>query len=462
MPLSVKNHSRWFDSLTVYSKPQVIAMFFLGFSAGLPFLLVFSTLTAWLTDEQISRTTIGFFAWVGITYSIKVIWSPVVDHLPLPFLTRYLGQRRSWLLVSQCGIAIGLFYMSLVDPNSHLTMFALTAVWIAFSSATQDISIDAYRIEAVAAEYQGAMAGAYQTGWRIAAALIGGALALKLADFYNWIIAYQVMAGFALVGMITTLLIREPLRKIDRTFILQQDMVVNFISNNQQLPAPIRTAAAWFIGVVICPFIEFFRRCGKWALLILLFIGIYRISDITLAIMANPFYLDLGFSKNEIADITKIYGVILTIIGALVGGFTVTRFGVMRPLLIGAILVAITNLFFAVMATKGYNIPWLTFVISADNFSGGFAGSAFIAYLSRLTNQAYTATQYALFSSLMTLPAKILSGFSGIVVDAKGYEFFFYYAAALGIPAIVLVLVLYKVLNIDKDNQITNKLGKYD
>lgn len=457
--MSEQNNKRWLESLAIYTKPRVIAMFFLGFSAGLPFLLVFSTLTAWLTDEQISRTTIGFFAWVGITYSVKVIWSPVVDHLHIPFLTRYLGQRRSWLLVSQCGIGAGLFYMSLLDPNASLTIFALTAVWIAFSSATQDISIDAYRIEAVAAEYQGAMAGAYQSGWRIAAALIGGALALKLADNFNWIVAYQIMAAFTLVGIVTTLLISEPVRKFDRSFILQQDMVIDFINRNHHLPDRLRTTLAWLIGVVVCPFVEFFKRCGKWALLILLFIGIYRISDITLAIMANPFYLDLGFSKNEIADITKIYGVILTIIGALFGGFIVTRFGVMKPLLVGAVLVAVTNLLFAVMATKGYNIPWLTFVISADNFSGGFAGSAFIAYLSRLTNQAYTATQYALFSSLMTLPAKILSGFSGIVVDAKGYEFFFYYAAALGLPAIIVVLILYKLLNIDRDNQVTGKLN---
>lgn len=449
---------RWRDVLAIYTQPRVIAMFFLGFSAGLPFLLVFATLTAWLKDEGLSKTTIGFFAWIGITYSIKVIWSPVVDHVRIPVLTRKLGQRRSWLLVSQIGIGLGLLTITFIDPKADLALFALTGVWIAFSSATQDISIDAYRIEAVQAEYQGAMAGAYQSGWRIAAALIGGALALKLAYYFDWVTAYHVMAAFALVGVMTTLIISEPEHKYDRSQILKQELVVRFLERNDNLPLKLRRGIAWFIGVVICPFLEFFKRCGWWAILILLFIAIYRISDITLAIMANPFYLDLGFDKNEIADITKIYGVILTIVGAIVGGMLVTRWGVMKPLLIGAVLVASTNLLFAVMASKGHHLGWLAFVVSADNFSGGFAGSAFIAYLSRLTSQTYTATQYALFSSLMTLPAKFISGFSGIVVDARGYEFFFYYAAALGIPAIILVLVLMKLLNIDKPNSIASKI----
>ena len=217
--MSNTQQTTWLESLTVYFKPRVVAMFFLGFSAGLPFPLVFTTLTGWLNNAGLSKTAIGFFSWIGITYSIKVFWSPVVDRIPIPILSNLLGQRRSWLLLSQIGIASGLIVMTIITPQKDLALFALSAVWVAFCSATQDIAIDAYRIEAVEPQYQGAMAGAYQTGWRIAASLIGGAIALKLSDFYNWEISYQFMAGFALVGFVTTLIIKEPEHKINKTHI---------------------------------------------------------------------------------------------------------------------------------------------------------------------------------------------------------------------------------------------------
>jgi PAT family beta-lactamase induction signal transducer AmpG len=354
------------------------------------------------------------------------------------------------MLTAQFGILIGLVAMSLVSPGQHILSMAVFAVWVAFCSATQDVSIDAYRIEALEPEYQGAMAGAYQVGWRIGAALVGGAVALKVAAAYDWVVSYQVMALFVLIGLITVLLVREPARSIDRATMLEEQRVVDFLERKAHWPNHLKMLFASFIGAVICPFVDFVSRNRKWALVILLFIGVYRISDITMAIMANPFYLDMGFTIDQIANVTKIYGLVLSIVGAIVGGLVVTRYGVMRPLLIGAILVSATNLLFSYLATKGSDIYLLTLVISADNFSGGFAGSAFIAYLSRLTNVAYTATQYALFSSLMTLPAKFISGFSGLIVDANGYVFFFIYAALLGIPAILLVLFLMRHLNLDE------------
>lgn len=417
-------------------------MLFLGFAAGLPFPLVFTTLSTWLRDIGVDRTTIGFFAWIGITYSIKVFWSPVVDRLRLPGLTQHFGQRRGWMLLAQVGIVIGIINMAVLDPNVQITAMALFALLVAFSSATQDVAIDAYRIEAVEAELQGAMAGMYQSGWRIAASWVGGAGALYLAELVSWTAAYLAMALAMGVGIVTVLFIREPAHIITRATVMEEQRVIDYLERSAHIPPALRLSTAWFIGAVICPFVEFFQRNRNLALLILVFIAIYRISDIVLANMAYPFYIDMGFSKIEIANIGKIYGVLMTIVGATIGGVMVIRFGVMRMLLIGAILVALTNLLYAQLALEGKSTMGLILVISADNFSGGLAGSAFIAYLSRLTNTAYTATQYALFSSLMTLAPKFLSGFSGVIVDAQGYVFFFVYASLLGIPAILLVLYL--------------------
>ena len=417
----------WKAALLVYTRPRVVAMIFLGFAAGLPFLLVFSTLSAWLRDEGLSRSVIGFFSWVGITYSIKVFWAPVIDRLPLPGLTRWLGRRRSWMLLAQLGIAVGLAGMALSNPHTQLTQIALLAVLVAFSSSTQDIVVDAWRIEAEADEFQGAMAATYVFGYRLAL-LAAGAGAFYIAEFESWKTAYLSMAALMGVGIATTLLIAEPAASALR----------DPFQWRSELALPARLGR-WFQDAVIAPFVDFFQRNGKLALLILAVIALYKLSDITMGVMANPFYLDLGFSKTDIANVTKIFGFFMTIAGAALGGILVTRYGIMRPLLLGAVMVAATNLLFALLARSEPNLTLLAIVISADNLSGGLATSVFTAYLSSLTNQAYTATQYALFSSLMTLPAKFLGGFSGIVVDAKGYEFFFVYAAAIGAPAILLV-----------------------
>ncbi len=438
----------WSEAFTVYTKPRVIGMLFLGFVAGLPFPLVFATLGFWLRSVDIERATIGFFAWIGITYSIKIFWAPVMDRLALPGLARF-GQRRSWMLLAQAGIITGLVGMSLTDPATHIVTMALFALLVAFSSATQDIAIDAYRIEAVEPDWQGAMAAMYQAGWRIGAALVAGAGALYLAKYANWTVAYMAMAGAVSVGVVTALVIAEPRHTIDRATLSGEQRVVDYLSRSAHVSATWRAITAWFIGAVICPFTDFVRRNASQAIVILLFVSIYRISDIVLGNMTSSFYIDLGFQFDEIADIAKVFGLLMTLAGAFFGGLLVARFGVMRILLLGAILVAVANLMFAQLAISGKSLTGLAIVISADNFSGGVAGSAFIAYLSGLTNRAYTATQYALFSSLMTLAPKLISGFSGVIVDSYGYVSFFIYASAMGIPAIVLVLYLMRRMNVD-------------
>ena len=426
----------------MYGRPRVIGMSFLGFSAGLPFLLVFSTLSAWLRDSGLALSTIGFFSWIGITYSIKVFWAPVVDRAPIFILTDRMGKRRSWMLSAQLLIALGLAGMALSDPQSQLQQLALFALLVAFGSATQDITIDAYRIEAVDKLLQGAMAASYVFGYRVAL-LVAGAGAFYIAAAETWQYAYFSMACLMGIGMITTLIIAEPAHPASESAGQLETELAHKLGLDKD-GGRIARLAAWFTGAVISPFVEFFKRNGLLALLILLLIGTFRLSDITMGVMANPFYLDLGFSKIEIANVTKVFGFFMTILGAGLGGIFVLRYGIYKPLLLGAILVPITNLFFVWLAVSAPDLVNLAIVISVDNLSGGFATSAFIAYLSSLTNTTYTATQYALFSSLMTLPAKIIGGFSGIVVEAAGYAYFFLYAGLLGAPALLLIIYLMK------------------
>ena len=432
----------WHEAVAIYGKPRVIAMVFLGFSAGLPFLLVFSTLSAWLRDSGVTLTTIGFVSWIGITYSIKFIWAPVIDRIPLPFLTRYMGKRRSWMLLAQLSIATGLLGMSMGNPLVDLEQIILFAVMVAFGSATQDVTIDAYRIEALDPEFQGAMAASYVFGYRVAL-LCAGAGAFYLAAFESWSYAYMVMAALMLIGVFTTLVIREPEHAVDKTTRSLEEKLEQSIGLIERKRLTERIIA-WFIDAVVTPFVEFFQRNGQMAIVILLLIGCYRLSDITMGVMANPFYLDKGFNLTDIANVTKIFGFFMTIFGAGLGGIFVIRYGIIRPLLAGAIMVAVTNLFFVWLANSETSIVSLAVVVSADNLSGGFATSAFIAYLSGLTSKSYTATQYALFSSLMTLPAKLLGGYSGFIVDHIGYANFFLYAGLIGIPAILLVILIKK------------------
>jgi PAT family beta-lactamase induction signal transducer AmpG len=431
----------WLDALAAYRHPRVLAMLFLGFSAGLPFPLVFATLSALLNDAGIDKKTIGFFAWIGLTYSFKFLWAPIVDRVRLPLLGRLLGQRRSWMVLAQIGAAAGLFAMARLDPAADIQAFAWVALAVAFSSATQDITIDAWRIEAVHQRRQGAMAAAYNFGYR-AAVLVGGAGALYLAEFYDWGVAYRVMALCMGVGLLTALLIGEPRRRCDETTSAIEASVVGALAGSDG--SGLGRVRAWFAAAVVAPFVEFFRRNGSFALVLLALILTFNISDRVLGIMANPFYLDLGFTKSEIASVAKVFGFAMTIAGAGLGGVLVARYGSLRTMLLAAVMLALTNLMFAGLALAGPQLDLLVFTISGDNLSAGLAGVAFIAYLSGLTNQAYTATQYALFSSLMSVVGKFISGWSGVVVEAWGYPTFFVYAACTGIPAILLVLIVMR------------------
>jgi PAT family beta-lactamase induction signal transducer AmpG len=414
----------WRDAFSLYLKPNVLSMIALGFSAGLPYLLIFSTLSAWLRDEGIERSVIGFFSWVSATYSIKILWSPIVDKVRLPILTRFLGQRRSWMLVAQLGIIVGLCGMASVDTHTQTLTIALFAIFVAFCSATQDVSIDAFRIESSATDFQGAMAAMYVLGYRLAL-LVAGAGSFYIAEFFDWQTAYFSMAAMMSLGILTTFCLNSPVKTESKT-----QVKTTFLSQVHD--------------AIIHPFTDFFKRQGRLGWLILLLIAIYKMSDVTMGVMANPFYLDLGFKKTEIAEITKIFGFFMTIAGAALGGIFVARYGVIRPLLIGAMAAASTNLLFAFLANIKPDLALLAGVISADNLSGGFATSVFIAYLSGLARSDYTATQYALFSSLMTFPAQLLGGFSGVIVDRFGYSYFFIYASAIGLPAIGLAFWFWR------------------
>lgn len=408
-----------------YLQEKVLVIFFLGFSSGLPFPLVYATLTTWLEEADIQRSTISTFAWLGFAYSLKFIWAPLVDSLKVPLLTRLLGRRRGWMLLAQLSVAAALLLLAGIDPAHNIQAFAIVAFAVAFSSATQDIVIDAYRIECAEDRMQGVLAAAYQYGYRIAM-LISVAGALYLAEFAPWSVTYTIMAGCMAVGILTTLFCKEP-ETTERLFVYTGDSAVDKV-------------ASWFTHAVADPFADFIKRFGKFAIVLLLFISLYRISDYVLGILANPFYLDIGFSKSEIATIAKVYGVWVTIIGVGVGGWAVVRFGVARCLVIATALIASTNLFFAAMTQVGPELWMLAVTISADNIAQGFSGTVLIAYLSSLTSTSFTATQYALLSSIMSLVPKFTAGFSGEVQEAIGWLGFFLYASAIGIPAILLAV----------------------
>lgn len=432
-------HLRWRD----YFGPRTRPLLFLGFSSGLPFLLVFSTLSAWLTQAGLSRSSIGYFSWAGLAFSFKFIWSPVVDRLHLPLLGR-LGRRRSWMLLAQFAVALALLAMADSDPAGDPLRVALLAVAIAFTAATQDIAIDAYRIESAPPELQGALAAAYQFGYRLAL-IAAGAGALLLAASGGWPLAYRCMAALMGVGALTTLLLREPQPPAERIATAQEAQVLAFMQRRRHWPAPLRTAGAWLVGAVYCPFSEFISRHGVGAaLLMLTFIASFRASDFTMGVMANPFYLDLGFSLKQIAAISKVYGVIMNLLGVALATLLLDRLGTLRTLLIGLLCVCLANGYFSWMAQHPPGVLGLAAAISCDNIAIGIEGTAFVVYLSGLVSLRYTATQYALLGMVWAVPCKFLAGFSGRIVDALGYPLFFIYTALLSLPAILLALQLLR------------------
>ena len=413
-------------------------MLLLGFAAGLPLLLVLGTLSYRLREAGIDRTTIGFLSWVGLAYAFKWVWAPLVDRLPLPLLTRALGRRRSWLLAAQLVLVAGLAGMALTDATQNLPQLVALALLVAFASATQDIALDAYRIESADLSRQAAMAAAYQVGYR-AAMITASAGALWIAAAFDpdektyqhapWVAAYLCMAGLIGVGIVTVLFSSEPRVAVSP----------DTVRREQEVAARLHSRLlSWIFSAVVSPFLDFVLRYRWHAALLLGLIGTYRISDIVLGVMSNPFYRDMGFTKDEVAAVSGVYGVVMTLVGAALGGVLALRYGVMRILMLGAVLSALTNLLFAWLATRGHDLPALVFAISADNLSAGIASAAFVAYLSGLTNVAYSATQYALFSSVMLLLPKFVGGWSGWAVDNFGYPAFFVGTALLGAPVLVL------------------------
>jgi PAT family beta-lactamase induction signal transducer AmpG len=431
------------ESLRIYLRPRTLSMLALGFSSGLPFMLIFSTLSAWLSQSGIRRATIGMLSWVSLVYTLKFIWSPVVDRLRLPLIGRALGQRRSWMLLAQLSIAAALFSISTSNPRVDVLHVAELALWLAFSAATQDVAIDAWRIESAPVREQGTMAAAYQLGYRIAI-LVGQAGALWIADVSGWARSYVIMGQLALIGIITTLLVREPERVVPQASVLAEQRVIDWLARRRHWPGWLRSAGAWVLGAILCPITDFFTRFG-WTLGLLMFafIGTYRLTDFTMGVMANPFYLELGFKLVQIAAVAKIYGTIWTVAGILIGGFVVARLGRIPSLLLGSSLVIVSNIGYSMLATHGApSVPGLATVISLDNFAQGVHGTALIAFMSSLTSASFTATQYAVLSSLYALPPKLLMGTSGMVVDHIGYPTFYLYTASLSIPALVLLYVL--------------------
>ena len=504
----------WKSTLALFCHRRVVTMLFLGFSAGIPILLIFSSLSLWLREAGADRAAVTYFSWAALGYSFKFVWAPLVDQLPIPWLSRMLGRRRAWILVAQIAIACAILLMGSINPQaseSSLTMMALAAVMLGFSSATQDIVIDAYRIESAGLEFQAMMSATYIAGYRIGM-LVAGAGSLYLADWFGtssgaysyqaWQWTYYVMAAAMMIGVMTTLVIAEPqTRKLSKYLESSWDyasfvllfvvVVVGFIGAFYFSGDPLSGPRAWLseitgnrylssftiggfrfvLGLMVArilaqllvrfglvrfeilertylvPLRDFFDRYG-WSLawLLLGLIGLYRIADIILGVISNVFYQDLGFTKTEIANVVKTFGLLMTIAGGFMGGLLAVRFGVMRILFVGAVLAAVTNLLFMVLVGMGHDMVWLYIVISADNLSAGIASAAFVAFLSSLTNVSFTAIQYAIFSSLMTLIPKVLGGYSGSMVDAMGYQNFFMLTAISGVPVLFLILMVAKRL----------------
>lgn len=585
----------WGEAAKAYLDSRVIVMLFLGFSAGIPILLIFSSLSLWLREAGIDRSVVTMFSWAALGYSFKFIWAPLIDALPVPFLTKWLGRRRSWMVVSQLLIVLAIFLMATVNPVSEdvLIYMAGAAVLLGFSSATQDIVIDAYRIELAPPSMQSILSSIYVSGYRIGM-IVAGAGALYLADYFGsteafysyeaWRNTYYIMAGVMTLGILTTFASYEPTAEILQSnkqhrnlkvfliysalllipgllfgvvyllnmlinlaldtpvalipqvampsikfyflalvacapllllyFIINQPKIINkaplvaetredyvrlvllfvfavvafiaaYVLIGQLLPAfdgvfvsfvsetlhlLMSLAVALVAGFALVqaglvnkqiamatwiePIVDFFRRYGMKALLLLALIGLYRISDIVAGVISNVFYQDMGFSKTDIANAVKLVGVIMAIAGGFLGGLLAQRFRIMHAMMIGAILACATNLLFVVLTYNPGSLPIMYMAVIFDNLAAGLASAVFIAFLSALTSIRFTAVQYAIFSSLMTLIPKVMGGYSGSIVDSMGYPFFFIFTFAIGIPILALIYFVDKhiVIGDNDDN----------
>lgn len=416
----------WLKALQVYAEKPVLVVLALGFASGLPLALTGATLTFWLAEAGIEISVIGFFAWVGIAYGWKFLWSPVLDRLHLPVLTRTVGRRRGWLLLIQVLLALAILALGQSDPAVNLALTAFWAVVVAFLSASQDIVIDAYRVEILEERQQGAGAAAVTVGYRVAM-LASGAGALVLADQYGWFVAYAVMAALLAVGTVAALAYGEPAGSAEAV-----------ASTRHDLPG-------WLKQAVVEPFADFFARNGTGtALLILLFIILYKVGDALLGAITSPFYVSLGFEKPEVATIVKTYGLAATLAGVLAGGAVVRAVGLLPALWICGIAQMLSNLVYIAQVQAGHDPLMLTVTITVENLTGGMGTAAFVAYLSSLCNLSYTATQYALLSSFMAQARTLLSGFAGVIQQEVGWVQFFLFTTAAAVPALLLLLWLQR------------------
>jgi PAT family beta-lactamase induction signal transducer AmpG len=396
-------------------------MLALGFSSGLPFLLIFSTQSAWLREAGVSRSAIGLMSYAALAFTFKFAWAPFIDEYDPPLVGARLGRRRGWMLIAQLMVAASLAGLAFGQPAQSLSWNVLFAFLTAFAAATQDVTIDGWRIDAAPIERQGMMSAVYQLGYRLAM-LCAGAGALYIADFRSWRAAYLAMAGLTLVGIAGCLL--SP--RLDR-------------------PRPPSQGRASFAVSFVEPLRDLVSRYGPALIAILALVAIYRLPDFVSGVMANPLYIDLGFTKSDIATVSKLYGVWIGIAGAFGGGVAVARLGLMPTLILGGVAASSSHLSLALLASKGASLPLLTLAVSVESFAGGFAGAALIAYMSSLVSPAFAATQYALLSSLYALPGKLVGGLSGVMVDEFGYVRFFLATAAIGVPVAALSLVVWRM-----------------
>ena len=404
--------------------PRLALMLALGYSSGLPFLLIFSTQSAWLRDVGVSRSAIGLMSYCTLAFTFKFAWAPFIDRYDAPLLSAWLGRRRGWMLLAQIGVALGLAGMAFGAPSQSLTWSIIFAFLTAFAAATQDVTIDGWRIDAAPPERQGMMTAVYNLGYRLAM-ICAGAGALILADHSGWRTAYLAMAVLTLVGMTGCLL--SP--RFDHTPKQGLSLAMSFVE----------------------PVGDLISRYGVALVAMLILISIYRLPDFVSGVMANPLYIDLGFSKTDIGTVSKLYGVWIGIAGAFGGGLAISRLGLMPALLIGGVAASASHLTLAYLAAHGGRLDLLTASVSVESFASGFAGSALIAYMSSLVSPKYAATQYALLSSLYALPGKFVGGLSGIMVDAFGYPRFFTSTALIGVPVVVLCLVAWRAARLRTD-----------
>jgi len=430
MPSDISNAkstpAKWLETISIYWERRLIIVFLMGFASGLPFLLSGGTLSILLTEAGVSLTAIGLFALVGTPYNLKFLWAPFIDRVPLPILSKLLGRRRAWMIMIQFGLMASIVALGFSDPKSSPALTAFCALAVAFFSASQDIVIDAYRIEILDEDQQGAGVAMTQAGYRFGL-LASGAGALYLASSLDWAIVYGIMAALILVGFFAAL--KAPLPPAAKTDV------------------PPSRAKNWFRSAVMDPFVEFFQRNNTGvALLILAFILLYKFGDAFAGVMANPFYIKIGFTKVQIANVSKIFGVAATLFGVFAGGIVVKRYGILNSLLYCGFLQMFSNLMYAAQAAIGPDVRFLFLTIGAENISGGMGSAAFVAYLSMLCNKAYTATQYALFTSFMAFGRTWLSAMSGWLADQTDWVTFFVISTFVAIPGLLLLWGMMKRL----------------